>query len=422
MAHQSSNLATGLAPVWRDRNLRKLVIARFISNLGNGLAPIAISFGVLGLPAGNGKTLSLVMFANMLPLVLFTLVGGVIGDRFPRAALVGLTDIILAIFVMANGVALVTGNGSIALFVIVGLFSGFLNAIWYPSMSALTSDLADPEILQESNSAIMLSSNVAMIVGTGIGGVLVATLGAGWAIFLDGVSFLLAGLIVFSMRAATPAANTSRSTSMLQELRGGWFEFSSRTWVIVVVTSLSLLIAMERSVYSVIGPLVADKELGGPKPWSIILAAMAIGSVVGVLFAAKFKPKYPIRFAVISQFPMMLWFFFLGNSTNILLISICSFILGIAIDLFYVLWITTLQQRIPKESLSKVMSYDAFGSLAIAPLGLAVAGPIAEKFGATTVLDWITALTFLTLVIPLCFRDVRSLSRVDHSGEGLSLS
>ena len=142
---------------------------------------------------------------------------------------------------MANGIALVTGNGSIALFVIVGLFTGFLNAIWYPSMSALTSDLADPEILQESNSAIMLSSNVAMIVGTGIGGVLVATLGAGWAIFLDGVSFLLAGLIVFSMRAATPAANSSSSSSMLQELRGGWFEFSSRTWVIVVVTSLSLL-------------------------------------------------------------------------------------------------------------------------------------------------------------------------------------
>ena len=218
------------------------------------------------------------------------LVGGVIGDRFPRAALVGLTDIILAIFVMTNGIALVTGNGSIALFVIVGLFTGFLNAIWYPSMSALTSDLADPKILQESNSAIMLSSNVAMIVGTGIGGVLVATLGAGWAIFLDGVSFLLAGLIVFSMRAATPAANSSSSSSMFQELRGGWFEFSTRTWVIVVVTSLSLLIAMERAVYSVIGPLVADKELGGPKPWSVILAAMAIGSVVGVLFAAKFKP------------------------------------------------------------------------------------------------------------------------------------
>jgi fucose permease len=202
---------------------------------------------------------------------------------------------------------------------------------------------------------------------------------------------------------------------MLEELRGGWFEFSSRTWVIVVVTSLSLLIAMERAVYSVIGPLVANKELGGPRPWSIILGAMAIGSVVGVLFAAKFKPKYPIRFAVLTQFPMMLWFFFLGNSTNVFLISLCSFILGISIDLFYVLWITTLQQRIPKESLSKVMSYDAFGSLAIAPIGLAVAGPLAESFGATTVLDWITALTFLTLVIPLSFRDVRTLAALDST-------
>ncbi|NDH38639.1 MAG: MFS transporter, partial [Actinobacteria bacterium] len=65
---------TGLGQVWRVRNLRILVLARFISNLGNGLAPVAISFGVLGLPNGDGKALSLVMFANMLPLVLFTLV------------------------------------------------------------------------------------------------------------------------------------------------------------------------------------------------------------------------------------------------------------------------------------------------------------------------------------------------------------
>ena len=160
---------SGLKAVWSVRNLRILLLARFISNLGNGLAPVAISFGVLALPGGNGKTLSLVMVANFLPLALFALVGGVIGDRLPRAALVGATDILLAIFVMSNGLALITGNGSITLFVIVGAIGGFLNAIWYPSMSALTSDLADPKILQESNSAIMLSSNIAMIIGTSLG-------------------------------------------------------------------------------------------------------------------------------------------------------------------------------------------------------------------------------------------------------------
>jgi len=399
---------TGLGQVWRVRNLRILVLARFVSNLGNGLAPVAISFGVLGLPNGDGKALSLVMFANMLPLVLFTLVGGVIGDRFPRAALVGLTDILLAVFVMLNGISLITGNGSVLIFVITGAIGGVLNAIWYPAMSALTSDLADPKILQESNSAIMLSSNVAMIVGTSIGGVLVATLGAGWAIFLDGITFLIAGLLVFALRAATPVNKPEEHESTFQQLKTGWREFRTRTWVFVIVISFSFLVAMERAVYSVLGPLVADKQLGGPKPWSIILTAWAIGSVVGVLFAAKIKPKYPIRIAVVTQFPIALWFFSLANTDQVWLIAFFSFFVGISFDFFYVLWITTLQQQIPKESLSKVMAYDVLGSLSLAPIGIAIAGPLAESIGTEIILDFIAVGSVLTLLIPLLFRDVRN--------------
>ena len=401
-------MAFVLAPVWREKNLRKLVLARFVSNFGNGLAPIAISFGVLGLPDGDGRDLSLVMFAHMLPLVLFTLVGGVIGDRFPRAALVGYTDILLGIIVAINAITLITGNGSVAIFVITNFIGGILNAIWYPAMSALTSDLADPKILQESNSAIGLSSNVAMIIGTSIGGILVATVGAGWAIFIDGITFIIAGLIVFSMRSATPVASHDKDESTLHQLRTGWREFSSRRWVFVIVISFSFLVAMERSVYSVVGPLVADKQLGGPKPWSFVLAAMSVGSVLGVLFVAKVKPKYPIRLAMITQFPIVLWFFSLGNTTNILIIAFFAFLVGIALDIFYVLWITTLQQQIPKESLSKVMAYDVLGSLALAPLGLAIAGPIAEEFGSRILLDWITVLSLITLIIPLLFKDVRT--------------
>ena len=407
-------MAFVLAPVWRERNLRKLVLARFVSNFGNGLAPIAISFGVLGLPDGDGRDLSLVMFAHMLPLVLFTLVGGVIGDRFPRAALVGYTDILLGIIVAINAITLITGNGSVAIFVITNFIGGILNAIWYPAMSALTSDLADPKILQESNSAIGLSSNVAMIIGTSIGGILVATVGSGWAIFIDGVTFIIAGLIVFSMRSATPVASHDKDESTLHQLRTGWLEFSSRRWVFVIVVSFSFLVAMERSVYSVVGPLVADKQLGGPKPWSFVLAAMSVGSVLGVLFVAKVKPKYPIRLAMITQFPIVLWFFSLGNTTNIFIIAFFSFLVGIALDIFYVLWITTLQQQIPKESLSKVIAYDVLGSLALAPLGLAIAGPIAEEFGSRILLDWITVLSLITLIIPLLFRDVRTTQSKSH--------
>ena len=399
--------AEGLKKVWAVRNLRRLVISRFVSNLGNGLAPVAVAFGVLELPNGDGKALSLVMASTSLSLVLFSLLGGVIGDRFPRAWIVGGADILLALLVMANGIAYVTGNGSIILFTVVGFLGGVLNAIWYPAMSALTSDLAEPEILQDSNAATMLSSNIAMILGTAVAGVIVATIGPGWAIIIDGVTFLIAGLLVYSMRSATPVAERTESSSTLHEIKTGWREFSSRRWVFLVVISFSFVVSMERAVYSVLGPLVADEKLGGPKPWSLILATWAIGSVVGVLFAAKVRPRYPIRVAIIVQFPLFLWFFSLGNTTNVYLIAIFSFFVGIAFDFFYVLWVTTLQQHIPKESLSKVMSYDVLGSLALAPIGIAVAGPIAEHYGTSPVLNVISFAFIICMAAPLLSREVR---------------
>lgn len=399
--------AEGLKKVWAVRNLRRLVISRFVSNLGNGLAPVAVAFGVLELPNGDGKSLSLVMASTSLALVLFSLLGGVIGDRFPRAWVVGGADVLLAILVIANGLAYVTGNGSVILFTFVGFFGGVLNAIWYPAMSALTSDLAEPEILQDSNAATMLSGNIALILGTAIAGVIVATIGPGWAIIIDGVTFLIAGLLVYSMRSATPVVERTESSSTIHEIKTGWREFSSRRWVFLVVISFSFVVSMERAVYSVLGPLVADEKLGGPKPWSVILATWAIGSVVGVLFAAKVRPRYPIRVAIIVQFPLFLWFFSLGNTTNVYLIAIFSFFVGIAFDFFYVLWVTTLQQHIPKESLSKVMSYDVLGSLALAPIGIAVAGPIAEHYGTSPVLNVISFAFIFCMAAPLLSREVR---------------
>jgi MFS family permease len=399
--------AEGLRKVWAVRNLRRLVISRFVSNLGNGLAPVAVAFGVLELPNGDGKSLSLVMATTSLTLVLFSLLGGIIGDRFPRAWIVGGADMLLAFLVIGNGIAYVTGNGSVILFTVVGFFSGVLNAIWYPAMSALTSDLAEPEILQDSNAATMLSGNIALILGTAVAGIIVATIGPGWAIIIDGVTFLIAGLLVYSMRADTPVAEREEVTSTLQDLKTGWREFSSRRWVFLVVLSFSFVVAMERAVYSVLGPLVADEQLGGPKPWSVILATWAIGSVVGVLFAGKVRPRFPIRVAIILQFPVFLWFFSLANTTNIAVIALFSFFVGIAFDFFYVLWVTTLQQHIPKESLSKVMSYDAFGSLALAPIGIAIAGPIAEALGTRSILNVFAFLFLFCMAAPLLSREVR---------------
>jgi len=401
-------MKTGFRGVWQTPALRKLVAARFISNLGNGLGPIAIPFGVLALPNTNGTSLSIVFLASMLSLSGFMLIGGVIGDKFPRAQLVGATDILLGALVLLNGISLITGHGALWIFITVGFIGGFLNAIWYPSMGALTTDLADEKILQESNSAIGLSSNIALIIGSSIGGIIVATLGAGWAIAIDGISFLSAGALVFSLHKLTPVAKPS-SESTLKELKNGWKEFTSHKWIVAIVAASTLMYAGERSIYSIIGPIVAKDDLGGPKPWSLILTCLAIGSVLGVIVAGKFKPNFPIRIALLAQFPTVLWALALGNTKSIYLIAFSAFLLGIALDLFYVLWITTIQQHVAKESMSKVMAYDAWGATAMAPLIMGIAGPAVEKLGTKTTLNLLAALVFAAITLPFLVKEVRQI-------------
>ena len=399
---------SGFKGVWQTPTLRKLVAARFISNLGNGLGPIAIPFGVLGLPNGSPTALSLVWLSTMLPLTGFMLIGGVIGDKFPRAQMVGGTDMLLGLLVLANGLALITGHGSVLIFILVGAISGFLNAIWYPSMGALTTDLADPKILQESNSAIGLASNVALIIGSSIGGILVATVGAGWAIAIDGLTFLFAGLIVFSLRKYTPVAKPI-SESTLLEIKSGWREFISHKWIVAIVSASTVMYACERSIYAVIGPIIAKENLGGPKPWSVILVFMSIGSVLGVGLAGKIKPKYPIRIALLAQFPTMIWAFSLGNFDSVILISLSALLFGISLDLFYVLWITTIQQHVAKESMSKVLAYDAWGATALAPFIMGLAGPTVVKFGAQSTLNILIVVLFLAISLPLFVKEVRQI-------------
>jgi MFS family permease len=385
-------MSSGFRGVWENPALRKLVLARFISNFGNGLAPVAIPFGVLGLSGATASSLSLVWFANMFPLVTFMLIGGVIGDKFPRAQLVGGTDLILGILVLINGISLITNNGSVLIFVIVGFIGGFLNAIWYPAMGALTSDLADEKILQESNSSIMLSSNLAMIIGTAI----------------DGLSFMFAGILVYSLRKLTPVVKSS-SESTFKELRTGWKEFKTHKWIVAIVAASTVIMAAERSIYSVIGPIVAKENLGGAKSWSVILTVWGIGSVIGVVFAGKIRPKYPIRFALLTQFPTVIWILAVGNSNSVLLIAITAFMLGIAMDLFYVLWITTIQKVVAKESLSKVLAYDAWGSMALAPIALGFAGPISEKFGNSATANALAFVTLVALLLPFLVKEVREI-------------
>lgn len=399
-----------LKRLWLLPPFRILLTARIISNLGNGLGPIALAFGVLSLEDTTASSLSIVMAAQMGPMVLFMLFGGVIADRFPRALVVGVSDILLSAFVIANGVMLINGSATVFSLAVIAFISGSLNALWWPAFAGLIPEIVDEEDLQSANAVVGLGANGANIAGTVAGGILVAGIGAGWAMAADGVSFLIAGLLVFTLRKyGKTRVQTEHSPTVFADLVHGWKEFSSRSWVVAVVAGYAILNMIFESVFAVVGPVHAEQELGGPKPWSWILAALSVGMVAGVLVSLKLRPKYPLVIGLGAQLGVGAWILTMGASNWVPLIMTSAFFAGIAFDFFFVLWQTAMQSNIPRESLSRVTSYDAFGSLALAPLGLIVAGPVTEKFGSATTLIAMGLIFIVVLAAMLSVPAVRQL-------------
>ena len=399
-----------LKKLWLIPAFRTLLIARIISNVGNGLGPIALAFGVLSLEGATPTSLSIVMAAQLGPMVVFMLFGGVLADRYPRALVVGTSDIFLSGFVVANGIMLINGSATVMSLAIIAFISGSLNALWWPAFAGLVPEVVPEEDLQSANSVIGLGANAANIAGTVAGGIIVAGIGAGWAMVIDGISFFIAGILVFTLRKFGKTRDTTEHTpSVFEDLAHGWKEFSSRSWVVTVVAGYCILNMIFESVLGVVGPVHAEQELGGPKPWSYILAALSVGMMAGVLVSLKVRPKRPLLIALVAQLGVAVWIFTIGVTNWIPLIMVSAFFAGIAFDFFFVLWQTAMQSNIPRESLSRVSSYDAFGSLVFAPFGLVIAGPITERIGTEQTLIGMGIIFAVVLAAMLSVASVRNL-------------
>lgn len=401
----ASEILSDVRALTRYNGFTKLASARFISNLGNGITPIALSFGVLGLPNGTASQLSLVLGSQMIPLLLFMLFGGVVGDRYKRNKIVGGSDILGSAFVMVSATSFIFGFVSIPLLCVMGALFGILNALWWPAFSGVLPEILPKEELQRGNSAIGLLTNFGYTGGALLGGVLVAVAGSGWALAVDALSFFTAGVLVWTIDL--PRISRDDSGTMFHQLRAGWLEFIARKWVVSVVVSFTFINLAYESTLGVLGPLAIKESGYGPREWSLILAVSTAGMIVTGLALLRFTLSKPMIYGITPMLFMSAWIFSITFASNIWIPIVISFFAGVAIEIFYVAWSTSMQHNIPEESYSRVVSYDALGSYALAPIGLIFIGPLAEQIGTKNALFILAALVFVATVTALSVREVR---------------
>jgi predicted MFS family arabinose efflux permease len=393
----------------RDRRFALLLSARTISMLGAAFAPVALAFGILDLPGATATTLSVVLTAEALPMVLFMLFGGVIADRLPRQRVMMVGEWVNALAFFALGAMMLSGWTPLLAMATAAAFSGVAMAVLYPALTGIIPEVVPADRLQTGNALLGLGANVSRVAGAVLGGGTVLLLGGGWALTVSGALFAVAGLLLAALRLESGRRPAGQAQSVLWDLREGWREFSSRQWIWVVVAQFSVLVFAIQAGHGVLGPLLAKESLGGALAWSAFLAGEAVGTIVGVFVSLRVRPRRPILVGTLLCLPSALPYFLLGAGAPLWASVAGAFTLGVCFDVFGVLWQTTMQREVPAESLSRVASYDALGSLMFGPIGLMLAGPAAAVVGPQAALIACGVLIVLSTCAALLSPGVRNL-------------
>ncbi len=390
----------------RDPDFARLFSARFASSFGTAMAPIAMAFGVLEL-TGSPVLMGLVIASQTAAQVLVLTVGGTLADRWSRQRLMVRADLLAAATQFAMAVLLPSGQARVGGLAALMAVNGVAFALHGPASVGLVPQVVPRERLQPANALLALAQSGAFGLGGACAGVLVATAGAGWAIAVDAGTFLLSAILIARLRP-NPQARAAPDR-FVRELRDGWREFTSHRWLWAIVAQFSLVVAAWSGGFMVVGPVVAQRSLGGAAAWGWVAGAFGAGLVVGGLIGIQLAVRRPMLVATLAVFTFALPLMLLAGPASVPLIAAGAFVAGVGGEIFGVLWFTALHTHVRPEALSRVSAYDNLGSIALAPLGVALAGPLVVGAGAGPTLWLAAACIVLPTLAVLGVREVRTL-------------
>jgi MFS family permease len=381
------------------------------------MVSVALAFAVLRL-TDSVTALGQVLAARTGAMLLLLLLGGVVADRFPRTTVIQVCHALTAGTQGLAAYLIISGRATLTQIIVLEAANGAVSAFSHPAFIGVLPQLVDRARLQEANAVLAFSLSGLNVVGPALAGVLVATVGPGWALAADAFLYVVAigCLVPIEIPAPEPGAAPNRST--LGDLRDGWTEFRARTWVWVVVLVFAVLNATHIGAMGVLGPVVARGTASlGDRGWGLVLAGEALGVLIGTVLTMRVRLRYPLRAGMVGVATMAPLIVAVGVVPVTALLVVLGVVAGIGVQVFEVGWTTSLQEHIPQERLSRVSSYDSFGSFVAMPIGTLAFGLLGSRFDPETLLV-VSGLLFLAVSsIPLMVQSVRGLERASQPAE-----
>jgi DHA3 family tetracycline resistance protein-like MFS transporter len=369
--------------------------------LGDQMVPVALAAWIVQSPHQHASALGLVLAGRALALALFVPLGGVVADRYPRARVMMVCDLIR--FLGVGGLVLVPTDTPAAALAALTFVLGTGEAFFRPAFRALVPSLVHADRLPWANSMTSIASTSSALAGPALGGLLVATATYRAALTLDLVTFALSTATLLVLGSGRAAAGASRAP-VLHQAREGVRVVVERRWVLTVLLLDIAHVLLAVAPWLVLLPTISVREFG-PRGYGLLLGAFALGGLAGGLAAMRHRPRRPGLAALGAQA------LFVGPLLTLLTpgiglpwLLVVYAVAGAGSEYNTVLWTGALQRAYPDRLLGRVMALSSLASTVLMPVGLALTAAVASATGPTALLVAgavvIAATTLLALPVP----------------------
>ncbi len=381
---------TLLLSPFRSRNFRLLWLATTVSLLGDGFYYVAVGWQTLAL-SNSATALSLVWLAFTLPHMLTLLLGGVLSDRLSRRQVLIGANLVSGGALAAIGVLSLAGTLRLwQLFCLVAVY-GAAEAVFGPAFAAIVPELVDREVLAQANSLNQVNRPIALrLVGPALGGVLVASLGAGAALSLDAGTFAVSALCLSAMRLPAPVAAAAERgvRGVLGEIAAGFGAVRRVPWLWAGMGAYAVATFVTWGCVQALLPLVVKNDLGGgARMLGAVFAAGGVGAVIAAVTIGRRgltgRPLTWFFWALAGDVAAVTLF---GLASGPAVAMLASFLMSGMATGCAVIWRTLIHERVAGTLLGRVNSIDWLVSTSLVPIALVAVGPLADLVGARRLL------------------------------------
>ena len=389
-----TTVSTRLRSPLRDRNFALVFSSSLVSDTGDWLLMIALPLYVFA-ATGSALGASTVFIAELLPVLVFGPVLGVLVDRFDhRRTMIALN--------LAQGLALLplllTSPDRLWIVYLVASVQAGLAAGLQPARQALLPRLVLSPLLGSANSLVAVSDNLARLVGSPLGGIVFATLGLGGVVVMDVASYLVSAALLLLARVDAPAAvKLAPEVGLLKDLVGG-ISTIRRTPPLGVVLIIECLAALAQGVFLVLFVVFVVRILGAnDTEVGLLRGVQAVGGILGGLVVGLLIRRLSTRtligwgFLVFGSIALVTWNF--APVSTVVVVYVALFVaMGIPTIATTAGTITLVQGITPAGSIGRVVATKSTLALAAQGVGLVTAGILADRIGVLPILDTQAAL------------------------------